>query len=280
MRRTSRKRRIRPGLVLRHLVASALGLVFIFPVAWTLLTSLKTKRQAFASPPLLLFKPNLQNYIDVLRQGSFGHHAFNSLVIVLVSTVLAVLLGALAAYGLTRIRVPGSMLIAVLILLTRFVPPISTVIPLFLLSRTTHTYDSQVLMILVYMAINIPYVIFMMRAFFAELPAEIEEAARIDGCSRFGTFLRVALPISGPGLAATAVLATLFSWNEFLYALTLTSSNATTLPLFMAAYVGDLGIDWPHMTASGILVLLPALVAVVFIQRWLAQGLTFGAVKG
>lgn len=272
--------RIRLSTVMRHVAAILFAIGFVFPVIWTLLTSLKTQRQAFTTPPMLFFKPTISNYLDVLEQGDFVHHAINSLIIVSISTVLAVALGALAAYGITRVRVPGSMMIAVLMLISRFVPPISTVIPLFLMSRTAHVYDTQLLLILVYVAVNIPYVVFMMRAFFNELPAEIEEAAQIDGCSRFGTFWRIALPISGPGLAATGVLATIFSWNEFLYALTLTSSNATTLPLFMAAYIGDMGIDWPHMTASGILVLLPALLAVIFIQRRLAQGLTFGAVKG
>lgn len=267
------------GPVIRYLLTSILAFIMVSPIIWTLLTSLKIQRDAFQMPPKWLFHPTLGNYAEVLVNGDFFHNATNSLIVVAISTIIAVIFGSLTAYGLARFRLPGRLFVAILVLVTRFVPPITTIIPLYLLTRSIGLYDSRAILILCYSATNIPYVIWMMWSFFNDLPVEVEEAAMLDGCSRLGTFWRVVLRLSGPGLAATAVLATIFSWNEFLTALTLTAKNASTLPLFISTYIGDLGIDWPHMTASGILVILPALIVSMLIQKQLARGMTFGAVK-
>jgi len=266
-------------LFIQHLVISIFVIIVVFPIFWTLITSLKNQRDAFEFPPKFIFTPIITNYSDVLSQGRFVQFALNSLIIVVISTLIAVCCGSLAAYGLARLKLPGTEFVLVLVLITRFIPTMSTVIPLFLLSNAVGLYDSRVLLILVYAAINIPYVTWMMRAFFKDLSVEVEDAAMLDGCSRFQIFWKIALPLSAPGLSAVSILAIIFSWKEFLYALTLTSVKSSTLPLFIAGFVGDLGIDWPHMTASGILIMLPIFVCSIFIQRKLAYGLTFGSVN-
>jgi multiple sugar transport system permease protein len=263
-------------LVLAATVAAAL---LLGPVLWTILTSLKTLREALHLPPTVLFAPTLENYRIVFSHADFDRALSNTVIVTATSVIVSMILGSVAAYALTRLRIPGGDAVAVFLLVTRFVPPISTVVPMFLIARSAGLYDTRLGLILAHTAMNLPYVVWIMRGFFKELPEEVEEAAFVDGCSRVSAFLRVVVPMARPGLAATAILAGIFSWNDFMYALVLTGFSAKTLPLGISAYIGELGIQWTEMAAAGTVVMLPALVFSAFVQRQIARGLTLGAVK-
>jgi multiple sugar transport system permease protein len=261
-------------------LAIPIAIVYIFPLYWVVITSFKTYREAFASPPIFFKLPDFSSYATYFSQPDIIHYLINSLIATAVSSVLALTFGVLAAYALARVRIPGGEIIAFFLLASRFIPPVSTIIPLFLTLRSLQLFDTLIGLILVYMAMNVPYVVWMMRGFFRDLPIEVEEAAWIDGCSRRGGLLRVVLPMVRPGLAATSVLIAVFAWNDFLNALILTSSEAKTLPLSITAFLGEGGIEWNSLAAAGTAIMLPAIIFTILMQRHLAQGLTLGAVKG
>jgi multiple sugar transport system permease protein len=260
--------------------AIILAAIYIFPLYWVIITSFKTYREAFAIPPIFFKLPDFSSYTTYFSQPDIARYLLNSLIATGVSSVLALTMGVLAAYALARVHIPGGEAIAFFLLASRFIPPVSTIIPLFLTLRSLKLFDTLIGLILVYMAMNVPYVVWMMRGFFRDLPIEVEEAAWIDGCSRRGGLLRVVLPMVRPGLAATSVLIAVFAWNDFLNALILTSSQAKTLPLSIAAFLGEGGIEWNSLAAAGTVIMLPAIIFTVMMQRHLAQGLTLGAVKG
>jgi multiple sugar transport system permease protein len=266
--------------VIRYAVTVVIALFFIFPLYWTLMTSFKTYREAFQIPPVFLKIPDLRTYAVYLGQSDFLRYLANSLIVTTVSVIIGMASGVPAAYALSRIRIPGGEAVSFYLLASRFIPPISTAIPVFFLFRRFGLYDTRLGLIILYLSMNIPYVVWMMRGFFKEIPIAVEESAWIDGCSRFRGFIRIVLPMSRPGLAATAVLTMMFSWNEFLFALIVTGSRAKTLPLSIAAFIGEVGIEWNAMAAAGMMIMLPAMLFSIFMQRQLARGLTFGAVKG
>jgi multiple sugar transport system permease protein len=272
--------RVRLTVVIRYSVTIVIALFFIFPLYWTLVTSLKTYREAFQIPPIFLKIPDFRTYIEYFGQSDFLRYLSNSLIVTTVSVVIGMASGVPAAYALSRIRIPGGEAVSFYLLASRFIPPISTVISVFFIFRRIGLYDTLLGLIILYLSMNIPYVVWMMRGFFKEIPVAVEESAWIDGCSRFRGFVQIVLPMSRPGLAATAVLTMMFSWNEFLFALIITGARAKTLPLSIAAFMGEVGIEWNAMAAAGMMIMLPAMVFSILMQRQLARGLTFGALKG
>lgn len=256
----------------------------LIPVYWAITISLKTESDQFAVPPLWFsFKPTLTHYKDAFIERGFGNYFLTSLIVALSSTALALTLGTFAAYALARFRLPyklGSRL-SMWILSTRMFPPIVTAVPLFLLMRDLQLLDTMLSLIIVYTAFNLPFVVWMMRGFFLELPKELEEAAMVDGDSRLGALFRVILPLVTPGLAATAVFCLIISWNEFLFALILSQTdNAMTLPVGIAGRVTQYEIKWGVMSAAGVVAMLPILIFAMAVQRYLVRGLSLGAVKG
>src|SRR5262249_15366412 len=206
-----------------------------------------------------------------------------SLLVALSSTALALLLGTLAAYSLARFRLPYALdrRLGLWILSTRMFPAIVTAVPVFLLMRDLRVLTTQLALIIVYTGFNLPFVVWMMRGFFAELPRDVEEAAMVDGDSRLGAFWRVVLPLVTPGLAATAVFCLIVSWNEFLLALVLTQTDASmTLPVGIAGRVTQYEIKLGVMSAAGVVAMLPILVFAMSVQKYLVRGLSLGAVKG
>jgi multiple sugar transport system permease protein len=272
--------RSKVSTVIRYLIATIVALCFVSPLYWTLMTSFKSYKEAFRIPPIFVAKPNFDTYVTYFSQSDILRYLSNSIVVTLVSMAVSVSVGVIAAYGLSRLKIRGGELIAFFLLASRFVPQISTVIPLYLLFRRIGLYDTRLGLMILYTAMNIPYVVWMMRGFFKEIPIEVEESAWIDGCSRLRGFSRIVLPMARPGLAATAVLTMMFSWNEFLYALILTGPRSKTLPLSIAVFMGELGIEWNAMAAAAMAIMLPAMIFSIFMQKQLARGLTFGAVKG
>jgi multiple sugar transport system permease protein len=254
------------------------------PVYWLITISLKTEIDQFAVPPLWIgFKPTLAHYYGTFFLRPFARYLLISAVAATVSTALALGLGTLAAYSLTRFewRWRLNEHLSYWILSTRMFPPMVTIIPLFLMMRDLRLLNTITALVIVYAGFNLPFVVWMMRGFFQELPMELEEAAMVDGDSRLGALRRIILPLVRPGLAATAIFCLIISWNEFLFALILTQTDASiTLPVGIAGRVTQYQIQWGEMSAAGVAAMLPILVFALIVQRHLVRGLSLGAVKG
>jgi multiple sugar transport system permease protein len=254
------------------------------PIYWLITISLKREIDQFASPPMWFgFTPTFHHYQAIFGHDAFGRYFLNSLIVSTCSTLIALILGLPAAYGLVRFRWPRDWArgISFWILSNRMLPPIVTIIPLFLMFRQVGLLNSLIGLMFLDVALNLPFVIWMMRGFVEELPREIEEAAMLDGESRLGVLLRIVLPLVRPGLAATAVFCLIVAWNEFLFALILSQTeSAMTLPVGIASHVTQYEIQWGAMSAAGVVAMLPVLVFAGAAQRYFVRGLSLGAIKG
>jgi multiple sugar transport system permease protein len=268
----------------KYILLTIALLATLAPVYWMITISFKREVDQFALPPKwFVFTPTLEHYADAFINRSFGQYLFNSMFVAVVSTICALVIGTLAAYALARFRLPWSLdrKLALWILSTRMFPAIVTAVPLFLIMRAIWLVNTRLSLIIVYTALNLPFVVWMMRGFFAEVPRDLEEAAMVDGDSRMGAFWRIVLPLVAPGLAATAVFCLIVSWNEFLFALVLTQTDdAMTLPVGIAGRVTQYGIKWGAMSAAAVVAMVPILVFALSVQRYLVRGLSLGAVKG
>ena len=270
--------------ILRYTLAVLALIAAIAPIYWMVTIALKRELDHFADPPLWFsFKPTLEHFRDAFLVRGFGRYLMNSTIAAVLSTLGALALGTPAAYALARLRGAerwGERL-SFWILSARMLPPIVTVVPLFLMMRDIGLLNSLLALVILYTGFNLPFVVWMMRGFFAEIPPELEEAAMIDGASRGRAFLRVVLPLVTPGLAATAVFCLIIAWNEFLFALVLTQTDSSiTLPVGIASRVTQYEIRWGAMSAAGSVAMLPVLVFAAAAQRYLVRGLSLGAVKG
>jgi multiple sugar transport system permease protein len=264
-------------------LAALLFVIFcLFPLYMMITTALKTDQEAFAWPPLWIFHPTLHSYYNALflfGGGNVVRFVLNSVFVTLASSALAVFVGAMAAYGLARFHFPGSRDIGFYILSTRFAPPVGFVVPIYLMVQAVGLLDNQLALIVIYAAMNISFVTWLLRGFFLDIPIEIEEAALVDGYTRWQIFLRVALPLVRPGLAAAAILSAILSWNEFLFASILAPSQAATIPVYLAGFSASMNINWAEYMAVGTLAVIPIMFFTLVLQRHLVRGLTFGAVR-
>lgn len=278
------KRRLALARWTKYALLACAVLAAVTPVYWLATISLKTEVDQFAVPPRWVgFSPTFAHYYDAFFTRSFGQYLQTSAIVAVLSTLCALALGTFAAYGLSRFRLPAKLdkRISIWILSTRMFPPIVSAVPLFLLMRDVRLLNTITSLVIVYTAFNLPFVVWMMRGFFQELPRELEEAAMVDGDSRMGALVRVILPLVTPGLAATAVFCLIMSWNEFLLALVLTQTDAAmTLPVGIAGRVTQYEIKWGVMSAAGVVAMVPILVFAMAAQRYLVRGLSLGAVKG
>jgi multiple sugar transport system permease protein len=252
----------------------------IAPIIYLALTSFKEPELTFAIPPVWNFTPTLKNYEEVLSSTDFNKYFMNSVVTALSTTAIALILGTLAAYGFSRFRFRGHFWLRMSSLIPQMLPPIAIVVPLYVLFSRLDWIDTRQSLIISYLTFTIPLSTWMMVGFFDDVPIELEEAAMIDGCSRLGALARVSLPLVLPGMAATAILAFLYCWNEFLYAVILTGRNARTLPVIITSFMTNKSVLWGRIAASGTLVLIPVLIFALLAQRYLVRGLARGAVKG
>jgi multiple sugar transport system permease protein len=259
-----------------HTLAALLLVAALFPFFWLLQMSFRSNEDILGLN--LLFAPTLENY-RALRVGQFPHSFLNSALASSASTLLSLLIGVPAAYALSRVEFRARRQIALWILATRMAPPIAFTIPFFLAYRDLDLLDTVSGLVIIYLTFNLALVIWMMRTFFESVPRALEEAAWIDGSSVWGAFLRVTLPLAAPGLAATAVLCFIFSWNDFFYALILTRTAAMTAPVAIVNFMQYEGWEWGKIAAGGTLVMLPVVVFSVLVRRYLISGLTIGAVK-
>jgi len=266
--------------VLLTIATVAIFGVILFPPVVLFVTSIKTDIDALSFPPKWIFDPTLKNYVAILNTSPLVDYALNSLIVASLNTLLCLIVGSMAAYGLARFKFRGADNIAFWILSIRMMPPVAAIIPIYILMKNLRLLDTPWCLVITYLTFNLPFVVWMMKGFFEEIPREIEESALIDGCSDFSVFFRIALPLVAPGLAATAIMVFIFSWNEFLFALILTGTKAVTLPVGIIGYMKETGINWGYMTAGGILALIPVIVFMVLVQKHLVKGLTLGALKG
>lgn len=266
------------------LVAFAGGVLVatLFPLYWTLNTSFKPPAETQQFPPTFFPETfTIQGYINVLTESGGAEVLFHSIVISVGATVLAMAIGVPAGYAYARNadRIGGKHA-AFWILSIRMFPPIAPILPLFFMFRELRMIDTFSVMILLYLTFNVPLVVWLMRSFFRDVPEAIEEAALIDGYSRFQAFYKVALPLVSPGLVATTLLVWVFSWNEFQFALVFTRSNAQTYPVLIPSLVGGHATLWNQIAALSTMAMLPVIAIALLMQRRLIRGLTLGAVKG
>ena len=261
-----------------HVVRITLLLFTLLPVLWLLQMSFKTGVDAFRMPPLLIFTPTFENYLGLLQER-FPKFFMNSVVVSLTTTALSMLLGVPAAYAMARARFRGSAGLRLWILFTRMVPPIAVALPFFLMVRTVGLLDTRLGLVIVYLTFNLGLVVWTMEVFFAGIPPSLEEAARIDGASVLRIFLKVSLPLSAPGLATTAILCFLFSWNDFFFSLVLTRTQAMTAPVGIINFLNYEGWEWGKIAAGGTVVMLPVILFALLVRRYLISGLLTGAVR-
>jgi multiple sugar transport system permease protein len=290
----------------------AYALVTLVPMAWIFLTGFKTPPDSISYPPLLVFEPSLEGYCNLFttrtRQpaeyiatlppasgvcdeiarsrsmviagpSNYAPRFVNSLVIAFGSTFLAVLLGVLAAYAFSRFRVPLKDDLLFFILSTRMMPPIAVAIPIYLMFRELGLSDTKLGMILLYTAVNVSLAVWLLKGFIDEIPREYEEAAMVDGYTRLQAFRKVVLPQAATGIAATAIFCLIFAWNEYAFAVLLTSGQAQTAPPFIPIIIGEGGQDWPAVAAGTTLFMIPIVVFTILLRRHLLRGITFGAVR-
>lgn len=270
------------GYYLRIAIAIFASLLFLFPVFWMVLTSFKLPRDIFTTPPVLFFKPTIDTYISYMSHADIPRRMLNTVIVACGAGVISIIAGAMAGYALARVRLKGAATIGVLILLSRGVPPIALAVPMFLVARRLDIVDQHITLILAYCTFLIPYVMWLMRGFFKSLPHELEESAMIDGCTRFGAFMRIIVPISLPGLLSTLIFSVILAWEELLFALVLTKRFSATIPVSIAGIAGDTvnGANWAALAAVGTLTVVPVVIFALLVQKWLISGLADGATKG
>lgn len=251
----------------------------IIPILWLGSLAFKTQVQAFADPPLFFWEPTLVN-IQKLFHSNFIYFFFNSLFIASLTTVLSLIIGAPAAWGLLKLDSKLSRGVLIWTILARMAPAMTYVIPFFVIYSKLGIIDTKMGLIFAYFTFNLPVVILIMRSFFLEIPQSLEEAAIIDGATIFQAFIKIILPLSSPGLVSTGIITFVICWNEFIFALVLTRRNAATIPIGILNLMTHEGTEWGQLGAAGLLVILPSLFIVGFVGKYLARGLTSGAVKG
>jgi multiple sugar transport system permease protein len=273
-------RRLRPASVLAYAFLGAFLLVTLFPIYWIIVSSLKTRLDTLALPPVWVFMPTLEAYRRVFVEEHYSRYFVNTTVIAVATTLISLAVGSMAAYVLDRYRFRFRNLIAYALLGTRMIFPIVYAIPLFLVFRDLNLLDTRLGLTIAYTTFSLPYAVWIMTGFFAAVPREIDEAALVDGCSRFGAFCRVILPLTAPGLAAATIYILLLSWNEFMFALVLAGGGmAKTLPVAAAQLIGQREIQWNELCAVSTAAILPLLIFFAFVNKYLVRGMIAGAVK-
>jgi multiple sugar transport system permease protein len=253
---------------------------FLLPVIWIFLTSFKAQIEVFHYPPVFWPKAfgSFTHYSEILH-GTGGEALKASVIVASANTVLSLLVGVPTAYSFSRFRVGGQHL-AFWVLSVRMLPPVVSAIPLFLLFQQWHMLDTYWALIIAYLTFNVPFVVWFVKGFFDDLPRDLEEAALVDGANRWQAFTGIALRLAVPGIVTAALLAFMFSWNEFLLALFLTRSQVRTVPVALANLIGGHEIVWGQIGALTILAIIPTVALALALQRYVVRGLTFGAVKG
>jgi sorbitol/mannitol transport system permease protein len=255
------------------------ALVMSFPIFWMTLAAFKTEIDAVASPPLLFFTPTLENFAEMQERIDYIAHFWNSVAVAFGATALALLLAIPAAYAMAFYPGPRTQGILLWMLSTKFMPAVGVLVPIYLLLRDAHLLDTRTGLIVITLFGNLPIVVWMLYSFFKEVPREILEAARVDGAGALQQIVRLVLPLALPGVASTALLSIIMSWNESFWCINVTEVNAATLALAIASFSNPEGFFWAKLSAASVAAVAPMLVLGWCTQRQLVRGLTFGAVK-
>lgn len=268
-----------PARIALTALTYALTFAVFFPILWTVLTSFKSEAQAVAQPPAIFFLPTLEHYREVLFDQRYLDFFRNSAAIAGGSTLLAFVLGIPAAFSLAIMPSARARGILSWVLSTKMMPVVGVIVPLLVIFKRVGLFDTLLGMTLLYAAMNMPLVIWMMRSFIADIPRELMEAGAIDGAGLLTTLLRIVAPLTLPGMGSTALLCLIFSWNEFFIAVNLTGPHSATLPVSIAGFMTSEGLFWARMSAASTLAVAPVFIAGWMAQRSLVRGLTMGAVK-
>lgn len=268
---------------IRILILIVLVVWSVFPIYWNILTSLKERTEIFSfTPKFWVTSPNWSAYETALTPGSASIYKYitNSLTIAIGATVLTLLFGIMAAYSFSRNHFRGKGLLWLLVLATRLLPPISTIVPLFLMASKLNLVDTHILLICVDVALNIPFSIWMLRSFFDSVPLEVQEASIVDGCSTLQSVVHIMLPLAAPGIVTVAMFVFVQVWNEYTFSFIFSATKTTTLPVIIAQAQGEDVFMWQDMAARTSIQMIPVLFLGLYLQKHLVGGLTAGAVKG
>lgn len=276
--RLEKETRERLVAVGRHAFLLTWSFVVLFPLYWLASMSLKPPGQANSLPPDWIFLPTVYNYLQLVQSSDFVSAFANSLLMVGASVVLVLLIGVPAAYVLSRYDIPMERDVLVWILSSRMLPPIAVVLPFFIIFQTFNLFDSRIGMVIMYVSINLSLVVWVMKAFFDGIPETLEEAARVDGATRFQGFMKIILPAAKPGIFSVAIISFIFAWIELLFGLVLTSFKAVPVTLFVYSFIGSRSIDWGMLAAASTAMIIPVAIFLVAVNKYLAAGLSFGVV--
>jgi len=252
----------------------------LFPYIWIVLTSFKERTDILTTPPVWIHNPSWVNYSNMLFGRGFDRYLLNSVIIGLSSTLVALFVGTLAAYAFSRYRVPAGNHLFFYILATRLGPPVAYALPMYFLFSNLGLLNTHIGVSVAHAAFNLVLVVWMMKTFFDEIPRELEEAAKIDGCTDWQLFRKVSLPLAAPGLVTVAIFVFIFSWNELLFASILSAGDTNTLPAMIPSLVLHTGTLWGEVAAAAVVQTIPVIIFTFIAQRHLIRGLTFGAIKG
>ncbi|KIO60472.1 hypothetical protein B4064_3522 [Caldibacillus thermoamylovorans] len=263
------------------LIALIATVAILFPYVYILLSSFKPAGDVVSTSPTIWPKEfSLENYIDMWESMPIGKYLANSLVAAVFSTIICVVLGSMASYAISRtIGSKLSYLFLVLVLCLKMLPLTSVAVPVYKIVQNLGLYDMKVTLVVVYAAINMPFVLWMMVSFFSSIPADLDEAAFMDGATPFQTFRKIILPVCAPGIVSTGIFTLLLAWNDFLFALLLTSSNAKTVPVAISEFLTSYNLDLGPMTSAAVLFSLPVIIISFFVQRYFVSGMMAGSVK-
>ena len=255
-------------------------LLFLFPIIWTFITSIKDNVTAWSMPPRIFFSPSASNYVEIFKERGLHHNIKNSIIVALGATAISLVLGTPLAYMFARTRYRFNNFLFIFVFASYILPPIVLSIPLYVAAARVGLLNTYLVVILAHSSFCMAFTVWMLRGFFEEIPVEIEECAKVDGCSNLMTLFKVTLPIARPGLVATVIFCIILSWNDFMYALVLTGMDTRTLPVAVGQFLTPHGMFWGQMCAAGVIATAPVLVFSLFFQRYLIRGMTAGAVKG
>lgn len=274
------------------LIYTLVVLIFLFtivPFCWLIISSISIKTELLSVPPHWIPKnPTLRSYKEILFGGTrttraaryFKQAVGNSIIVAGSATVLCLVIGSIASYSFTRLRFRGRHSLLLMILATQMIPAVAIIIPIYVVMMTLRLLDTHLGLFITYSSFVLPLTIWIMMGYFQTIPIDIEDAARIDGCSRLGTLVRIVLPLAAPGLAATGIFAFIVAWNEFFLALILTQAAVKTLPVLVSEFSTKFGADYVMMSTGGVLASLPPVILALTFQKYIIKGLTGGAIKG
>ncbi len=274
-------RKIKYVDVLKILLALMFVFFILFPIVYLVITSVKPSKILMSTPPKYFFKPDFTQYLKIFRNGDILNGLVNSIVISTLSTIGALVISVMFSYGFVHVKFKWKKILLFIILITRMFPPVTTLIPVYMVEGRLGLADTRLGLILPYISFQVPLIVWIINEFMLQIPKEIEESAALDGCTAGQMFRHISVPLTVPGITAAGILAFIYNWNELMFAVTLTSYKARTLPVLLKAFTESEGsLQWSAVSAIGVITLIPIILFFVLMNKYLVKGLVAGAVKG